>query len=212
MDLVQEGNLGLIHAAKKYDHKKNVRFCTYASWWIRQYIIRYLNNKCRMIRLPQKKEEILRKINKTYQTLCQNHMQKPKVDEIAYELGMPVKDINYILNLNFSPIPLECFSNKDDSASVIEFHEDYTYNPERNLIKKYYLESTKYFLDRLKEREKQIIKCRYQLEDGNYHSLSDIGATMNLSVETIRQIEMRAMAKIRKHAAVLKRKGLLEAI
>ncbi|MDR2924305.1 MAG: sigma-70 family RNA polymerase sigma factor, partial [Treponema sp.] len=101
MDLIQEGNMGLMHAAEKFDHKKNVRFCTYAGWWIRQFIIRYLANKRRMVRLPHRKEEILRKVQRTYHTLSQTLRHKPRTEEIAGELGIPVKDIDFILNMSY---------------------------------------------------------------------------------------------------------------
>ncbi|MDR0316215.1 MAG: sigma-70 family RNA polymerase sigma factor, partial [Treponema sp.] len=97
MDLIQEGNLGLMHAAERYDHARNVRFCTYASWWVRQFISRYLTNKRRMVRLPQHKEEVLRRIQYTYHNLSQTLMYQPRTEDIANELGIPVKDINYIV-------------------------------------------------------------------------------------------------------------------
>ena len=212
MDLVQEGNMGLMHAAKKYDHAKNVRFCTYAGWWIRQFIIRFLTNKRRIVRLPHRKEEILRKIQHTYHALSQTLMQQPRTEDIADELGIPVQDIDYIINMSAGHLPLEMDITREDSSAAMEVHEDYTYSPERTLFRNYYREGARRFLDRLKDRERQVLSYRYQLEDGKPHTLKEIGDKMDLSPETIRQIEMKALAKIRRHVDEMKQFGFLEAI
>jgi len=212
MDLVQEGNMGLIHAAEKYDYVKRVRFCTYASWWIRQFINRYLTNKRRIVRIPHRKEEILRRIQRTYHTLSQTLMHQPRTEDIADELGISVQDIDFIVNMTSGPLPLELDTSKDDSATVMEIHEDYTYCPERALIRQYYRDGARRFLDRLKDREKQVLTYRYQLEEGEPYTLKEIGKKMDLSPETVRQIEKKAIAKIRSHADELRNFGLLEAI
>jgi len=212
MDLIQEGNMGLMHAAGKFDYKKNIRFSTYASWWIRQFISRYLTNKRRMVRLPQRKEEILRKVQCTYHTLSQTLMHQPRTDDIANKLGISVQDINFILNMSSGPLPLELSTNKDDKTVIIDIHEDYTYCPERNLFKKYNQEKTWLFLNRLKEREKQVITYRYQLNDSKIYTLKEISNKMAISPETVRQIEMKALAKIRRHADEIKKFDLMEAI
>jgi len=200
MDLIQEGNMGLMHAAEKFDYKKNVRFCTYAGWWVRQFIIRYLANKHRMVRLPHRKEEMLRKVQRTYHSLSQTLMHQPKTEEIAGELGIPVKDINFILNMSYGILPLEMDNTKDDYAATMEVHEDYTYCPERNLFRQYYRESARRCLDKLKDREKKVLSYRYQLEDDKQYTFKEIGAKMDLSPEMVRQIELKALAKIRRHA------------
>ena len=213
MDLIQEGNLGLIHAAEKYDYaKKNVRFCTYAGWWIRQFIVRYLTNKRRIVRLPHRKEEILRRIQYTYHTLSQTLMHQPRTEDIADELGIPVQDVDFIINMSSGPLPLELDSNKEDSTAMMDIHEDYTYSPERTLFRNYYREGARRFLERLKDRERQVLSYRYQLEDGEPHTLKEIGDKMDLSPEAVRQIEMKALAKIRGHADELKKFGALEAM
>ncbi|MCL1836245.1 MAG: RNA polymerase sigma factor RpoD/SigA [Treponema sp.] len=212
IDLIQEGNLGLMHAAEKYDHAKNVRFCTYAAWWIRQFIIRYLTNKRRIVRLPHRKEEILRRIQHTYHTLSQTLMHQPRTEDIADELGIPVRDIDFIINMSSGPLPLELDNNKEDSGATMEIHEDYTYSPERTLFRNYYREGARRFLERLKDRERQVLAYRYQLEDGEPHTLKEIGDKMDLSPETVRQIEMKAIAKIRSQADELRKFGALEAM
>jgi len=200
MDLIQEGNMGLMHAAEKFDYKKNVRFCTYAGWWVRQFIIRYLANKHRMVRLPHRKEEMLRKVQRTYHSLSQTLMHQPKTEEIAGELGVPVKDIDFILNMSYGILPLEMDNSKDDYATTMEVHEDYTYCPERNLFRQYYRDSARRFLDKLKDRERKVLSYRYQLDDDKQYTFKEIGAKMDLSPEMVRQIELKALAKIRRHA------------
>jgi RNA polymerase primary sigma factor len=212
MDLIQEGNMGLMHAAEKFDHKKNVRFCTYAGWWVRQFIIRYLANKRRIVRLPHRKEEILRKVQRTYHTLSQTLMHQPRTEEIAGELGIPVKDIDFILNMSCGILPLEMDAGKDDYTTTMEIHEDYTYCPERNLFRQYYRESARRFLDKLKDRERQVLSYRYQLEDDKPYTFKEIGAKMDLSPEMVRQIELKALAKIRRHAGEFKEYAYQEAI
>ena len=213
IDLIQEGNLGLIHAAEKYDHKKNVRFCTYAAWWIRQFVIRFLSNKCRIVRLPHRKEEIFRRIQHTYHTLSQTLMHQPRTEDIANELGIPVKDVDFILRMTSGHLPLGVErGGQENSAGSMDIHEDYTYSPERTLFRKYYREGARRFLERLKDREKQVLAYRYQLEGPKPHTLKEIGAKMDLSPETVRQIEMRALAKIRSHVDELKQFGALEAM
>jgi len=212
MDLLQEGNMGLMYAAGKYDHTRNVRFCTYASWWIRQFITRYLSNKRRIVRLPHRKEEILRKIQRSYHTLSQTLMHQPRTQDVAKELGISVQDVEMILHISTGPLSLEHESANGDNDSIMDVHEDYTYSPERALFRQYFREGTRNFLNRLKDRERQVLFYRYQFENDQPHTLKDIGDKMSLSPETIRQIEKRAVNKIRRNADELRRSGLLEAM
>jgi RNA polymerase primary sigma factor len=212
LDLIQEGNMGLMHAAERYDHAKNVRFCTYAGWWIRQFISRYLTNKRRIVRLPHRKEEILRKIQRTYHNLSQTLMHQPRTEDIANELGISVQDINFIINMSSGPLPLEMEAWEDETTTMVELHEDYTYNPERNLFRQFSCDGALRCLDRLKYREKQVLLYRYQLNGNDRCTLKEIGDEMDLSPETVRQIEIKAMQKIRSRAEELKDYVFLEAM
>ncbi|MDR1955233.1 MAG: RNA polymerase sigma factor RpoD/SigA [Treponema sp.] len=199
MDLIQEGNLGLIHAAEKYSYEKNFRFATYANWWIRQFISRFLTNKRRVIRLPHRKEATLRRIRKAYQILSQTLMRQPKSEDIAAELGIPVEDVEFILQMTNRLVSLD--TEEDDSASlVLEMYVDYTYSPEREFIKKSILDDTLRMLNRLNDQEKQVLLYRYQLKGGKKYTLRTIGAKLGIAAETVRQIELRALKTIRIHA------------
>jgi len=204
LDLIQEANMGLIQAAKKFDYRKNVKFCTYAGWWIRQFVTRFIINKRRMVRIPQRKEDTLRKIQQVYNILCQTMMQQPQTADIAKELGISIQDVDSIINMTADSLPLELTVMNDESIGGIDIHEDYTYCPERNLLKQSSRDGTMRILNKLKDRERRIINYRYQLNGCKRHTLREIGNKMNISPETVRQIELKALNKIRSHAKELK--------
>ena len=160
LDLIQEGNLGLIKAASKYDYEKNVRFSTYAAWWIKQAIVRSLSNKRRAIRLPHRKEEALKKIQKTFYILNQKLLRKPSVEEVAEELHMKVADVSSILNASSAIASLDG-ENHFDSGSLHDVCEDFSYDPDRELMEKSLREETMKFLEHLLEKEKQILLYRF---------------------------------------------------
>jgi len=204
MDIIQEGNIGLIHAARKFDYRKKVRFCTYGSWWIRQFISRYISNKRRIVRLPQRKEESLRKIQRTYHVLCQTLMHQPQNSDIAKELGIPVKDVDSIVNMASDSFSLEQNFNNDEYACTVDVHEDYTYSPERYLMRQISHDGAMRILNRLKDKERRILAYRFQLNGSQRYTLREIGDELDISPETVRQIELRALKKIRLHANELR--------
>ncbi len=203
LDIVQEGNLGLIKAASKYDYRRNVRFSTYAAWWIKQSIVRALSNKRRVIRLPHRKEEALKKIQKTYYTLTQRLQQKPTVDQVARELGMAAEEVGSLLNASSAIASLDSDENFE-SGTLMDMCEDYTYDPDSELIRKSMHEDTMRFLEHLMEKERQILLYRFSFYGGKKYTLKSIGERMGISPETVRQIEMRAIRKLREHADELR--------
>ncbi len=203
LDVVQEGNLGLIKAASKYDYKKNVRFSTYAAWWIKQSIVRALSKKRRTIRLPHRKEELLKNIQKTYYLLNQELSRKPSIEEISFELNEDPEDVADLINSAGVVFSLDS-TFSDDSGTLMDIYEDKSYDPDEELMKKSFREETMKFLERLLEKEKQILLYRFSFYGGKKYTLKHIGEEMGISPETVRQIEKRAIKKLREHAVELK--------
>lgn len=203
LDLIQEGNLGLIKAADKFDFRKNVRFSTYASFWIKQSIARALSNKSRLIRLPHRKEEKLRKVTRAQQKLSKDFGRKADNSELATETKIDQDEIRAILNLPDKVLSIES-SNNDDSYSLKNTVEDPKYNPDNIVMKNYLKEKTEEMLDILTEKEKKVLLYRYSFLKGEKYTLKDIGEQLLISPETVRQIELRALKKIREHFSHLK--------
>ena len=202
MDLIQEGNIGLMTAAKKYDHKKKVRFCTYAACWIRQSIGRFLATKCRHIRLPYRKDDALRKIQKAKASLSHKLHRSPSVEEIAKTTGMARREVKQAMSLPGTVVSLNAGTGFPGS-SLLDTFSDYSFNPERNLIEKALTEDTRRFLGSLLHRERQILMHRNSFFGEQRCTLKSLSAMIGVSAETIRQIEIRAVKKFRKEAQPL---------
>ena len=203
LDLVQEGNLGLIKAASKYDYRKNVRFSTYAAWWIKQSIVRSLSNKRRTIRLPHRKEEVLKRVQKAYNYLSQKYLRKPSLKEIAKEVRMPENELVSIITVANNVVSLETETN-DESGILLDFCEDYSFDPSRKMLEKSLREDTMRFLEHLLDREKQILMYRFAFYGQQKYTLKSIGEKLGISPETVRQIEKRALKKLKEHSEELR--------
>jgi RNA polymerase primary sigma factor len=203
IDLIQEGNLGLIKAADKFDFKKNVRFSTYASFWIKQSIARALSNKSRMIRLPHRKEEKLRKITRAQNKLSKDFGRIPDVLELAVETRLEEDEIDRILKLPDKVLSIES-THDETNYSLKNVVEDPKYNPDYLVMRNYLREKTQEMLKILTEKEKKVLLMRYSFFSGEKNTLKDIGQKLSISPETVRQIEMRALKKIRDHFSHLK--------
>jgi RNA polymerase primary sigma factor len=196
IDLIQEGNIGLIKAAEKYDGERQVRFSTYASWWIKQSITRALVNSRRAIRLPHRKEELLKRIQRTYSVLSQVLHREPTQGEIADELHISNESVSAVLGMAGTVVSLENDGGEDGGA-VIDVFEDYSYSPDGELLRSCAREETVRMLEILLEKESRILRYRFEAFGGERHTLKSIGAELGISPETVRQIEKRALRKLK---------------
>ena len=203
LDVIQEGNLGLMKAAEKYDYRKNVRFSTYAAWWIRQAIVRAISNKRRPIRLPHRKEEVIRKIKQAYYTLSQIYSREPNSSEIAEELNMDEHELVAIMQMSGDIVSLDAEIN-DESGTLISMYEDRSYEPAEKVFSKFMRADTLKSLETLPEKERKVLLYRYSFHDGKKYTLKKIGDEFGISPETVRQIEMRALRKLGKEAEKLR--------
>jgi RNA polymerase primary sigma factor len=203
LDLIQDGNLGLLKAADRFDHNKGVRFSTYAAWWIKQAITRSIANRRRAIRLPHRKEDALKRIQRAYNFLSQTLMRTPTEDEIAEEVRMTREDVVEIMHMAVSPVSLDSEIN-EDNGTILDLLEDNSFAPETQVMSDLLREETINSLKELKDREQAVLRYRYALDGGERYTLKKVSDTMGISPETVRQIEMRAIRKLRHHAEHLR--------